>query len=99
MKIFAVRLSFGSFLKLMVVGCFCGAVVMAPINAFLSAMSGEGARPGYFFLFAPIGGMLIGTILGIAGYPVYAFLTRKFPGLSTFKGTETDAPESTQIAP
>ena len=99
MKTFAVRLSFGSFLKLMVFGCFCGAVVMAPINAFLSAMSGESDRPGYFFLLAPIGGMFVGTILGVAGYPVYAFLTGRFPGLSTFKGRETDASDSTQIAP
>ena len=99
MDTFAVRLSFGSFLKLMVLGCFCGALVMAPINAFLSAMSGEGARPGYFFLLAPIGGLLVGTIFGVAGYPIYAWLSRKFPSLSTFKGVALDASDKTQIAP
>ena len=99
MKTFSVRLGFGSFLKLMVIGCFCGAVVMAPINMFLSAMSGEGARPGYFFLLAPIGGLLVGTIFGVAGYPVYAWLSRKFPSLNTFRGELSDASESTQIAP
>ena len=42
METFTVRLGFGSFVKLMVLGCLCGSIVMAPINSFLSAMSGEG---------------------------------------------------------
>ena len=86
-------------MKLMVVGCFCGAVVMAPINIFLSAMSGEGARPGYFLLLAPIGGLLVGVIFGVAGYPVYAWLSRNFPSINRFKGELSEAPEVTRVAP
>ena len=99
MKTFSVRLGFGSFLKLMIVGCFCGAVVMAPINVFLSAMSGEGARPGYFFLLAPIGGLVVGAIFGVVGYPVYAWQSRTFPSLTKLKGELSDAPVTTRVAP
>ena len=60
METFTVRLGFGSFVKLMVLGCLCGAIVMAPINSFLSAMSGEGTRP-FFFLLAPLGGLIAGS--------------------------------------
>ncbi|RFP61384.1 hypothetical protein D0Y53_03385 [Luteimonas weifangensis] len=99
MKNLAIRLKFGSFVKLMTLGCFCGSLVMVPINALISSMEGSIGSSGYLLILGPVGGVLIGLILGVAGYPIYSYLTRKFQWLQDVIVHDEVPTDGSQIAP